>query len=161
MITTQRYFNGPWMIRNHYLHVQRWMPNFMAETSVINLLPVWVNFLVLLVKYYTVQWLQRAGNRIGRTLRVDDMMLIASHGKFARVCLEVDLSRPLKASSKLRGQTWKGLHMLCSHYGRYRHNKAGCPEKNVTKETKEIEKDHHKSSKDGKRDIAHQREHRD
>lgn len=25
--------NGPWMIGEHYLHVQRWVPNFMADRA--------------------------------------------------------------------------------------------------------------------------------
>lgn len=69
----------------------------MADTVVINILPVWVKFLVLLVDYYTIKWLQTAGYRIGRTLRVDNITLITSQVKFARVCVEVNFSKPLKA----------------------------------------------------------------
>lgn len=46
--------NGPWMIGDHYLHIQRWRPNFMADTEVINPLTVWVRFHVLPVQYYTI-----------------------------------------------------------------------------------------------------------
>lgn len=57
--------NGPWMIRDHYLHVQRWKANFMADSVVIKRLLVWVHYSVLPVEYYTTQWLYRAGNKIG------------------------------------------------------------------------------------------------
>lgn len=63
----------------------------MANTSVINTLSVWVKFPVLSMEYYNEQWLIRATNRRGRTLRVDETMLIASKEKFARVCVEIDL----------------------------------------------------------------------
>lgn len=69
----------------------------MADTAEINFLPVWVQFSVFPVEYYTEKWLERAGNRIARTLKVDKTTLIASRGKFARVCVEVDLTKPLKA----------------------------------------------------------------
>lgn len=98
---------GPWMIRNHYLHVQRWKPNFIADESTINTLPVWDHFPVLIVEYYTTGWLIKAGDRFGKTLRVDDTTLVASRGNFARVCEEIDLVKPLKAGYRLRIRLWK------------------------------------------------------
>lgn len=51
--------DSPWMIKDNYLHVQRWTSNFMAEKIEITLLPVWIKFLVLLVEYYSERWLMR------------------------------------------------------------------------------------------------------
>lgn len=56
---------------------------------------------------YTRTWLKREGNEIEKTLRVDDVTLVASRGKFTRVCVEVDLSQPLKVGYGLRGRVWK------------------------------------------------------
>lgn len=47
-------FDGPWLIGDRYLHVQRWQPNFLAESAVITHLPVWIRFLMIPVKYYSV-----------------------------------------------------------------------------------------------------------
>lgn len=91
------------MIGDNYLHVQRWRPNFIAATKVIKSLPVWVRFPILPVEYYTENWLKRAGERIGKTIKVDDATRAATLGKFARVCVEVELSKPLKAGYKIRG----------------------------------------------------------
>lgn len=55
------------------------------------MLPVLVRFPILPLEKYTVGWLKRDGNSIGKTIRVDMATLIASRGKFARVCVEVDL----------------------------------------------------------------------
>lgn len=96
-------FNGPWVIFDHYLHVRRWEPNFMARTAKIESLLVWVRFPILPVEYFNENWLVRAGNKIGRTVKVDKTTLIASRGKFARVCVEVDLKKPLKSGYDLRG----------------------------------------------------------
>lgn len=49
--------------------------------------------------YYTVKWLERAGNQIGHTLRVDNTTLVASREKFVQVYVDVDLSKPLKAGT--------------------------------------------------------------
>lgn len=64
---------------------------------------------------------------------MDHTTLVTSRGKFTQVCVEIDLSKPLKAGYRLRNQTWKfqyeGLHALCFHRGKYGHMEAGCPEK--------------------------------
>lgn len=54
-------FGGPWMIEDNYLHVQRWVPNFVAEEAGINKFLLWLGFLVLPVQYYIKTWLERAG----------------------------------------------------------------------------------------------------
>lgn len=77
---------GPWVIGDHYLHVRLWTPNFEAR---IDVLPIWVRFPDLPIEYYEKRWLERAGNRIGNTLWVDEMTLLASRGKFAKVCVEI------------------------------------------------------------------------
>lgn len=72
---------------------------------------------MLPVEYYTSIWLEHAGDRIGRTVKVDRNTLMTSRGKFARVCVEVDLTKPLRAGYKIRGEThplrYEGLHDLC------------------------------------------------
>lgn len=117
--------NGPWVISDHYLHVQRWVPNFMPNTAKIKSLLVWIRFPILPVEYYTVRWLERAGNRIGRIIKVNKATLMASRGKFARVCVEVDLTKPLRSGYRKRGEMhdlqYEGLHDLCFHCGKYGH----------------------------------------
>ncbi|CAN1120338.1 hypothetical protein LINPERHAP2_LOCUS151 [Linum perenne] len=45
---------------------------------------------------------QRIGDRIGRTVRIDHTTLEGSRGNFARICVEVDLSKPLLSKYRLR-----------------------------------------------------------
>lgn len=78
----QALFDSPWMIIDHYLHVRRSVPNFVPESAEITTLPVWVRFPFLPVEYYNERWLRRAGDRIGKTLKVDDTTRAASRGKF-------------------------------------------------------------------------------
>lgn len=124
------------MIGENYLHVQYWRPNFIANEETIKLLPVWVRFSVLHVEYYTVKWLHRAGNKIGRTLKVDDATLYVSRGKFARVCVEIDVSKPLKPGYILRERNYhiqyEGLNTLCFDCGHYEHKTSAWPEKSTT-----------------------------
>lgn len=71
------------------------------------MLPMWICFLVLPVEYYTMQWLYGACNKIRQMLKVDDTTLFASKGKFVRICVEVDIPKPLKERYTLRGRSFK------------------------------------------------------
>lgn len=127
-------FNGPWVINDHYLHIRRWEPNFVAKLAKIESLLVWVRFPILPVEYFNEHWLKRAGNRIGRTVKVDRTTLMAARGKFARACVEVDLTKPLKSGYMMRGRRWlvqyEGLHNLCFICGRFGHTMNICPTAN-------------------------------
>lgn len=112
------------MIGDNNLHVQHWIPNFVADEAKIDKLIAWVRIPVLLVEYYTRTWLERTWNLIGKTLKVDNMTLVASRGKFSRVCAVV-------AGYLLKGKTrkpqYEGLNNLCFSCGRYDHDFSSCP----------------------------------
>lgn len=93
----------PWMVGDNYLYVQRWRPYFVAEAVRIYSLPVWVCFPILSFEYYSEAWLHKAGNHIGKTIKVDSPTIAALEGKFARVCIEIDLNELLLAANRMRG----------------------------------------------------------
>lgn len=119
------------MIGDHYLHVQKWRPNFSGEDAKIKSLPVWVRFPDLPVQYFDEEWLRKAGDEMGRTLKVDDTTRATARGRFARVCVEIDMGKPLRANYKMKGKNYRlqyeGLHDLCFTCGKYGHREAGCP----------------------------------
>lgn len=133
------------MIGDNYLHVNMWRPNFREEREETNTLPVWVRFSILPVEYYTERWLKKMRNEIGRTIKVDLMTLLASRGKFARVCVEVDLEKLSVASYRMHGEFWRlryeGLHELCFGCGKYGHLGASCPLKMDANEGEAKEQD--------------------
>lgn len=92
------------MIGDNYLHVQKWKPNFIAEEAKISTLPVWVRFPQLPVEYYTVDWLRKAGDEIGKTIKVDNTTLATTRGRFARVCVEIDMGKLLRTTYRMRGR---------------------------------------------------------
>lgn len=112
---------GPWLIYDHYLIVREWTPNFQPENAAIDSVAVWVRFSGLPIEYYGPTFLHCFGNRIGRTVKVD---------KYARLCVEVDLHKPLLAIFEVKGKQYnaeyEGLHLLCLKCGRFGHYKEGC-----------------------------------
>ncbi|KAK2384819.1 zinc ion binding / nucleic acid binding protein [Trifolium repens] len=125
--------DGPWLIYDHYLIVREWSPNFYPNEATIDKASVWVRIPDLPIEYYDAKVLHFIGNRIGRTVKVDKNTLFQERGKYARICVEMDLTTTLLAMFELNGRIYKveyeGLHMLCRTCGRFGHYIEGCPEK--------------------------------
>ncbi|CAN1142820.1 hypothetical protein LINPERPRIM_LOCUS26198 [Linum perenne] len=126
-------FGGPWMVGDHYIVIQDWRPYFQPEDSPISTLRVWVRLLGIPLEYYDAAILTIIGNRIGKTVRLDGTTLEGSRGNFARICVEVDLSKPLLSKYRLRRRIrrieYEGLHTICYSCGCYGHALDRCPSK--------------------------------
>jgi hypothetical protein len=125
--------DGLWLIYHHYLIAREWTPNFHPNNATIEKAAVWVRISGLPIEYYDAKILNCIGNRIGKTVKVDRNTLFQERGKYARVCVEVDLNKPLLAMFELKEEVYKveyeGLHMLRRSCGRFGHYVEGCPEK--------------------------------
>lgn len=112
------------------------MPNFDLFANVMEKILAWVRFPYLPIEYYDTAFLMRVGKLIGEPMKVDQATGSVSRGKFARICVEVDLTKPLLSKFKLRNQIrrieYQGLHLICFGCGVYGHRKEECQEgKNV------------------------------
>ncbi|XP_058746366.1 uncharacterized protein LOC131619270 [Vicia villosa] len=126
----------PWFIYDHYLTVKEWTPDFHPENDSIVNVAVWIRISGLSVEYYDPKVLHVIGNLVGRTVKVDKNTLQSERGKCARICVEVDISKPLLAMFELKNKSYRiefeGLHLLCITCGKFGHYKEGCPmKKNV------------------------------
>lgn len=90
------------------------------------------------IEDYTEEWLEMIGDEIGKTIKVENTTLAISWGKFARVCVELDLGKPLLASYRLRMREWRlqyeSLHDLCFSCGKYGPKEVKCPLMTATKD---------------------------
>ncbi|KAI9119142.1 hypothetical protein K1719_009817 [Acacia pycnantha] len=123
---------GPWMINDHYLIVQRWRPNFNPWKADLQCrIAAWIQLLDVPFEFYNVESLHRIGNMIGKMIKVDRATSIYDKGGFARICVEIDLQQPLLPSYTVFGEErpiiYEGLHQVCFMCGRYGHRKDSCP----------------------------------
>ncbi|KAI9108022.1 hypothetical protein K1719_020895 [Acacia pycnantha] len=128
-------YEGPWMIDDHYLLVQRWRPNFNpSKADGQRRVALWVRILDLPLEFCTVESLGLIGNMIGRMIKIDRSTSIYDKGEFARICVEVDLHKPLLPAFTVFGEdkqlVYEGLHLVCFSCGRYGHAQEKCTRHN-------------------------------
>ncbi|KAJ4833381.1 hypothetical protein Tsubulata_032955 [Turnera subulata] len=125
-------YEGPWLIGDHVVAVKRWVPHFDPDATAIDKVVTWVQIPKLDLEYYDRGLLMRVGNRIGKFPRVDNATLTASRCNFARICVEVDLTKPLKSKFKIRRKVhrlvYEGLHNICFECGKFGHMRDRCPD---------------------------------
>ncbi|PNY14872.1 ribonuclease H, partial [Trifolium pratense] len=96
---------------------------------------VWIRFPSLGMEYYDESLLLALATAVGTPIKVDIRTLDASRGKFARVCIEIDLDKPVVGKIWFRNfwyhVEYEGLHLLCKSCGLYGHVARNCPSKNV------------------------------
>ena len=125
----------PWLIYDHYLTLREWSPDLHSTNEAIEEVAVRVRFSKLPIEYYDAKLLQVIGDRIGRPLHVDRNTLTQERGKHARLCVEVDLTKPLLALFEINNRCYKieyeRLHFLCLTRCRFGHYMEGCLDKVV------------------------------
>ncbi|OMO65780.1 reverse transcriptase [Corchorus capsularis] len=121
---------GPWIVVGHYLTMRKWKPLFRPCQASITSTTVWVRFPGLPIEFFNRAKLTEAGNLLGRTIKVDKPTDSSSRGKYARVCVEVELGKPLIGGIMV-GPFWQkveyeGLDEICFDCGIYGHKTSEC-----------------------------------
>ena len=73
---------------------------------------------------------------IGRPIKVDTNTLKVERGKFAKVCVEIDLTVPIVGKIWVNGHWYKvhykSLHLICTNCGCYGHLRRNCTTTTIT-----------------------------
>ncbi|CAL1356026.1 unnamed protein product [Linum trigynum] len=121
---------GPWMIGEHYITIRPWRRNFNPKLAEVASTMVWAKLPDLPREFINREAVERIASKIGRPIRVDRATQTGDRGRFARVSVEVDLTKPLLSQYKIEGITYyvefEGLHNICTECGRYGHSKKNC-----------------------------------
>lgn len=89
---------GPWFWGSAGLFVTPWFSDFDANTMVVSRMPVWVRLHNLPLHFWHFKSLTAIGNSLGRMLKIDKDRHLKGIFTFARICVEVDLSKGLPES---------------------------------------------------------------
>ncbi|XP_028805754.1 uncharacterized protein LOC114760640 [Neltuma alba] len=145
------YQEGPWMMGDRYIVVQRWHPNFdpwNAETQ--RKIAVWIRIPLLPLEFFNLATIRRIGSMIGKTLKVDRATHASERGKYARICVEIDLLKRLKSGVTNFGNRrcieYEGLHLICFCCGKYGHHRDACPDKPVGQQAESKDESRNKST---------------
>ncbi|KAL8159447.1 hypothetical protein V2J09_000984 [Rumex salicifolius] len=118
---------GPWTVFRQCIMT----PSFNPARDSIKTICASVKLTNLPVILYDERVVRCIASCLGRPVRVDKNTVHATRGKFARICVELDLSVPLKRAILFNGETmtveYEGLGEICLGCGRQGHLVNQCP----------------------------------
>jgi len=132
-------WNGrPWHVSGLNLVLRRWEPLFDPFSATIQRIDQWIKITRLPLELWEEDTLKQLLQHVGQFIRVDDIILNRSKGKYARVCLNIDITKPLKGSLFIPLPnnpkplevpiSYEGLHEVCALCGSNAHALESCPE---------------------------------
>ncbi|CAI0461062.1 unnamed protein product [Linum tenue] len=111
------------MMGDNYLTVHAWDRDFNPYRHEIASTIVWARLLDIPIHYFNTEAVMKIGKRIGKPIRVDQATSTGAHLDYARVCVQVDLTKPLLSKFKINGVKYfiqyEGLEKICLECGRY------------------------------------------
>ena len=121
---------GPWFVGEHFLAIKPWEPYFRASGDNLTSVAIWVRFSELPIEFYDLEVLKEIGSAIGPVLRIDSYTANGSRGSYARLCIQVDIDRPLiksiRIGSMVQQVLYEGISSLCFCCGRLGHKQENC-----------------------------------
>ncbi|XP_057803039.1 uncharacterized protein LOC131018331 [Salvia miltiorrhiza] len=84
-----------WEVSGGHLRLREWVKNFDPFKEHSSLANVWVRIHYLPIEYWNVEVLTGVARYVGHPLRVDGTSAKRDFGQFARILIEIDMSKPL------------------------------------------------------------------
>ncbi|GKV13023.1 hypothetical protein SLEP1_g24101 [Rubroshorea leprosula] len=125
-------FGGPWFVGPYFLTLRRWEPHFVPSEALnsFTTTAVWAQLPNLSADYYDPSTLQKIGNKVGNLLRVDAHTAHHTRGQYARICVQIDLSKPVvkyvRIGRRRQKVLYEGVNALCFSCGRIGHRNSQC-----------------------------------
>jgi len=103
---------GPWFWGRAGLFITPWFPEFDADTMVVTKMPVWVRLPNLPLPFWHHEVLEDIGNRLGKFIISDEERREQGLFTYARICVEIDLSKGLPDKIQLQHESYKRIQAL-------------------------------------------------
>ncbi|CAI0424058.1 unnamed protein product [Linum tenue] len=114
---------GPWMMGENYLMVHMWDRHFNPYEHEISSTLVWARLLEIPIHFFHPEAVMKIGRRIGKPIRVDPATRTGAQSYYARVCVQVDLTKPLLSHFRIDGKKYfiqfEGLERIYLQCGKY------------------------------------------
>ena len=118
---------------------------------------MWIRLPELPIEFYEHNALLKIGRAIGPVLRIDANTANGARGRFARLCVQVNLDKPLAKSIYLgrlkQSIMYEGIGTLCFECGRIGHSREVCPFL-VRGHTRGVQEEHGGGSQEEQRGVA-------
>jgi hypothetical protein len=122
---------GPWFVGDYFLSLRPWVPDFRASEAIVSSVAIWVRLPELPIEYYQKDSLMHIGKGLGPVLRVDYNTAAGTRGRFARICVQLDVDKPLARTIRVGkaklAVVYEGIGQLCFHCGKIGHRLDWCP----------------------------------
>ena len=79
----------------HFLAIRQWEPKFQASSVTLSSVAMWIRLPELPIEFYEHNALLKIGRAIGPVLHIDAHTANVTRGCSARLCVQVNLDKPL------------------------------------------------------------------
>ncbi|KAH7835506.1 hypothetical protein Vadar_026778 [Vaccinium darrowii] len=145
---TIRILNGkPWFFNNHFLILEKWNPKVQPVQYCFDYTPIWIQIWGLLIQYISKEVGMKIGNKVGLVDDVSIPITGSKDGRFVRVRVVMDISKPLKRGCmvKLSSATplwvefrYERLPSFCCYCGLVSHDTHSCDKRFFDMENDEL-----------------------
>lgn len=102
-----------------------WSSDFVSSIACVSSTLAWVLILGLNLVFYDESYLLYVARVVGHPIKVDMNTLNENRGRFARICVELDLSQVMVGKVCLEGYwyniEYEVMHVICTKCGCYGH----------------------------------------
>lgn len=96
----------------------------------VSSIAMWVRLNELPIEYYESHILKHIGSSIGNVLQVNTHTAMEARGRYARLCVQIDINKPLVSTVLIRDLEqpvlYEGISWLCFSCGHVEHCKESC-----------------------------------
>ncbi|KAH7845486.1 hypothetical protein Vadar_002804 [Vaccinium darrowii] len=121
---------GPWFIGPHYVAIRKWEPECDTSSAKVSTSVVWVRLPGLPVEFYDKEMLLKIGAKVGKLLKIDLRTETNEKVRFARLCVQVDLSTALvsriRVGNHVQKVSYEGIPSICFKCGLTGHKVQNC-----------------------------------